>query len=808
MKNIITSISAILVLWVFALNSYAQAPANYYTSAQSLSGYAKKTALYNIINKNYPSTTAAPISLSYGALYAAFQGTGSYPSTGTDKKRNDANTADVVWDMYSDNPAGPDPYTFPWGQTCGNYSAEGDCFNREHSFPQSWFNSAFPMQSDLFHLYPTDGKVNGLRSNNPFGKVGTGTGVTTTLNGGKSGPSISPGYTSTVFEPIDAYKGDFARTYFYMATRYENIVGSWQNNGTANNVLDGSSNQVFDQWQLDLLYSWHIADPVSQKEIDRNNNVFLIQGNRNPYIDNPTWVADIWGFTPAAPGVQFVAVTGISTEPATGNIVYSINITANSTVAFTVNLNVGVASTATSGATNDYVLTTSTPISFAANQTSQTVQVTVNADAITPEADETVILILSSPTASVPLLANSTHTLTIKDYVAPPPVQTPTTIFTFNTTCPGGLGTFSQFSVTGTPVWACNTSGRPATGTSTPNTPGVRMNGGSATVSTANEDWLISPALTITSNYKMDFWAKTRFTGGALGLDVKISTDYTGAGDPNLANWVTLANLEDDNANIWIQNPQIDLSSYVGTGRYVAFIYKCIAANPSQGAIWDIDDIAFYDIPVPVSNFVNFASASTTIREGAQGSLTLLFSSPTTVASTITIKALNGLNVTATDYSTTPALSGSSITVNVPVGASSASFIFNGTEDTDYSELNETVTFVIDAVGAGLTKGSADASIVNMTNYNNPTTALNTFENATKVYPNPAKDKVFVEMAQNQAVAGAFSVEIMDVTGRKIGTVSSDKITSEISVKDWKRGMYFFKFSNNKTQFIKKIVLE
>ncbi len=1148
MKNIITSISTILVLWVFALNSYAQAPAGYYTSAQSLSGYAKKTALFNIINKNYPSTTAAPVSLSYGALYSAFQGTGANPSQGTDKKRNDANTADVVWDMYSDNPTGPDPYTFPWGQTCGNYSVEGDCFNREHSFPQSWFSSAFPMQSDLFHLYPTDGKVNGVRSNFPFGVVGTAT--TTTLNGSKLGPCVSPGYTSTVFEPINEYKGDFARTYFYMATRYENIIGGWENNGNAGTVLDGSSSRVFDQWQVDLLYSWHIADPVSAKEISRNNTVFAIQGNRNPYIDNPIWVADIWGFSAPTPGVQFATVTGIATEPATGTTIYTVTVVANSTVAFAVNLNVGVASTATAGATNDYVLTTSTPISFAANQTSQTVQVTVNADAITPETDETVVLILSAPSAGVPLLVNNTHTLTIKDYVVPPPVQTPTTIFTFNTTCPGGLGTFSQFSVTGTPVWACNTSGRPATGTSTPNTPGVRMNGGSATVSTANEDWLISPALTITSNYKMDFWAKTRFTGGALGLDVKISTNYTGAGDPNLANWVTLANLEDDNANIWIQNPQIDLSSYIGAGRYVAFVYKCIAANPSQGAIWDIDDIAFYDnstlppsltaspliltnfgtvatgafssvqtytltgvnltanttvtaptnfqvskdaitfagsivytpaemttvqtvsvrfaptstvagaksgnitnvsgalsqnvavsgtesvalptptltatpttltfgtvntnassavqtyslsgtnlvanttvaapanfevskngttfsasisytaielattqtvsvrfspttlvngiksgnitnisgtapaiasanvavtgtenvpavatltvnpatltfgttttnlnsglqtylltganltanttvtaptnfevskngttfagnifyttvelatpqtvfvrfspisavagvktgnitnvsttasinvavtgteaiIPVPTNNnFVNFASASTTIREGAQGSITLMFSYPTTVASTITIKALNGLNITATDYSTTPAPVGGNITLNVPVGTSSASFIFSGTEDTDYSELNETVTFVIDAVGTGLTKGSADASIVNMTNYNNPTTALNTFENATKVYPNPAKDKVFVEMAQNQTVTGAFSVEIMDIIGRKIGTISSDKITSEISVKDWKRGMYFFKFSNNKTQFIKKIVLE
>ena len=165
MKNIIT----ILVLWVFALTSYAQAPANYYNAAQSLSGYAKKTALYNIINKNYPSTSAAPINIGYGALYAAYQGTGSYPSTGTDKKTNGQ-----VWDMYSDIPAGVPPYTFTWGQTCGTYSIESNCFNREHTVPQSWFSSASPMVSDLFHVYPTDGKVNGVRSNFQIGRASCG----------------------------------------------------------------------------------------------------------------------------------------------------------------------------------------------------------------------------------------------------------------------------------------------------------------------------------------------------------------------------------------------------------------------------------------------------------------------------------------------------------------------------------------------------------------------------------------------------------------------------------------------------------
>lgn len=60
---------------------------------------------------------------------------------------------------------------------CGNYQKIGDCYNREHSFPKSWFSKASPMVSDAFHIYPTDGKVNGQRSNYPYGECANGTSV-------------------------------------------------------------------------------------------------------------------------------------------------------------------------------------------------------------------------------------------------------------------------------------------------------------------------------------------------------------------------------------------------------------------------------------------------------------------------------------------------------------------------------------------------------------------------------------------------------------------------------------------------------
>lgn len=287
MRKIITLLVGV------SLAGFAQAPAGYYSTINTQQGAALKTALYNIVKTK--SVT------SYGGLYTAFQT--------TDRKANGK-----VWDMYSDIPGGTPPYEYSYGGgTCGNYSSEGDCYNREHSFPQSWFSSASPMVSDIFHLYPTDGKVNGIRSNYPYGEVGTAT--TTTRNGSKLGGSKSPGYTGTVFEPIDEYKGDFARTYFYLATAYENLIAGWATNGNAGAVLDGTSFPCYDKWQLDVLAKWHNQDPVSAKEIARNNAAYAIQRNRNPFIDNPQWAGAVWGFNSTSTGVA--TTPGVNTNTGT-----------------------------------------------------------------------------------------------------------------------------------------------------------------------------------------------------------------------------------------------------------------------------------------------------------------------------------------------------------------------------------------------------------------------------------------------------------------------------------------------------------
>jgi hypothetical protein len=149
------------------------------------------------------------------------------------------------------------------------------------------------MYTDLFHLYPTDKYVNNKRSNYPFGEVSNPT--WTSDNGSRLGSNSTAGYSGIVFEPNDAYKGDFARTYFYMVTCYENKVAGW-NSSEAKVSLAGDKYPAFKQWAIDVLLKWHRNDPVSQKEIDRNNVIYTsYQHNRNPYIDRPELAEYIWG---------------------------------------------------------------------------------------------------------------------------------------------------------------------------------------------------------------------------------------------------------------------------------------------------------------------------------------------------------------------------------------------------------------------------------------------------------------------------------------------------------------------------------
>lgn len=200
----------------------------------------------------------------------------------------DADANGKVWDMYSN-----EGYTF--NQFSGTYSEEGDGWNKEHTVPQSWFNEQNPMKCDIFQVYPTDGYVNNRRGNLPYGEVGSSPKYTS-KNGSKMGTCVTEGYTGDVFEPIDEYKGDIARIYFYMATCYGDKVNNWTGGvfGADDLYTDVTGYPGMKEWALKMFLRWAAADPVSQKEIDRNNAVYNAQGNRNPFVDTPGLERFIW----------------------------------------------------------------------------------------------------------------------------------------------------------------------------------------------------------------------------------------------------------------------------------------------------------------------------------------------------------------------------------------------------------------------------------------------------------------------------------------------------------------------------------
>lgn len=271
----------LLAAFVMSYFSYAQIPAGYYNTATG-TGYTLKTQLYNKIKGH--------TNKGYAGLWT------TYATSDRDNQYDNDNT---IFDYYSENPNGPDPVIFAYSTNqCGTYTTEGNCYNREHIIPQSVFNSSSPMVADAHFIPPVDGYVNGMRSDNPHGKVASAT--WTSLNGSKRGTSAVTGYTGTVFEPLDAFKGDIARMYFYFATRYENTVASY----TTYPMFNGTSNQVFTDGFLAMLIQWHNQDPVSAREIARNNAIYARQLNRNPFIDHPEYVGMIWGGTAPTPDTQ------------------------------------------------------------------------------------------------------------------------------------------------------------------------------------------------------------------------------------------------------------------------------------------------------------------------------------------------------------------------------------------------------------------------------------------------------------------------------------------------------------------------
>ncbi len=280
-------ISTLFVTVCCSVAMLAQIPANYYNNATG-TGYVLKSQLKTIITNNHNVLTYTP------GLWDLYSNNNAKNGFRDKYYENDQ----TILDIYSEKPTAADPYVYTViSDQCGNYGKEGDCYNREHLVPQSYFNDQTPMRTDAFHVWPSDGKVNNERGNLPFGKVATAN--YTSLNGTKRGSSAVNGFSGTVVEPIDEFKGDIARAYFYFVTRYEDLMddffnGSTQTQTQVRAMFDGSIDKVFVTGFLDVLYQWHLQDPVSIRETNLNDYIYSVQGNRNPYIDNPTYVTAVW----------------------------------------------------------------------------------------------------------------------------------------------------------------------------------------------------------------------------------------------------------------------------------------------------------------------------------------------------------------------------------------------------------------------------------------------------------------------------------------------------------------------------------
>ncbi len=307
-------------------NTTASIPVGYYNTATG-TGYVLKTQLSAIITNNYIDRT-------YSGLYTTY--------TTSDKDFYYENDGTLL-DMYTENPTGTEcEFTYGINQDDGTQgTAECQKYNREHTVPQSYFASATPMYSDAHFVVPADKYVNAQRADYPYGKVNSA--VATYSNGSKRGNNLnsgySTGYSGMVFEPIDEFKGDIARMLLYFATRYESQLSGFYTASSSDIkvMFDGTSDHSFSPTFLNILLTWNAQDPVSQREIDRNNAVYARQSNRNPYIDNNNYVTQIWGLPLAAPSFTVTSVNVYPNPGTNGTINISSEISLDEIDLITIN---------------------------------------------------------------------------------------------------------------------------------------------------------------------------------------------------------------------------------------------------------------------------------------------------------------------------------------------------------------------------------------------------------------------------------------------------------------------------------------
>lgn len=311
MKHFLLILSILVAVSLSAFNrpvTPADSLPAYYESIDGTSGKELMDAIQRVAKQGYRADD-----FRYDSVWLAFKHTDLRPDS-------------YIWEIYSDC-----DFVYEKDRT-SNTTQTGECkgYNREHAMCQSWFGTTSlagqemssskknSPGSDIFHIYPASYGMNSRRGNRPYGEVLTAANVSG--NGTKYGTpiqtisvtnSVAGAYLegsitliTNVLEPADEYKGDIARSYFGTMVKW---AGEWTFNRNENGrvIFDATidadthyaseNNYGLTPYGLALLLKWHRQDPVSQKEVDRNNGIQLTQGNRNPFIDYPYLAEYIWG---------------------------------------------------------------------------------------------------------------------------------------------------------------------------------------------------------------------------------------------------------------------------------------------------------------------------------------------------------------------------------------------------------------------------------------------------------------------------------------------------------------------------------
>ncbi len=411
---------------VFETNATDYSSSSYWDDWISNNQSAINTGGSTLLSALKTKLNSGTTKISYSGLWEAYKTTDLVPGT------------NYIWDMYAG-----ELYLAGGSKQGANYNAPGDSYNREHSIPKSWWGSTEDNRySDLVHLVPTDGYVNNKRSNYAFGEVSSvdysysfkektdGYGnVYQTAGISKLGTGTSINGVSApgkVFEPDDQYKGDFARIYMYFVARYEGCATSGDGS-----TMFSSSFPYFTSYGLALIKKWHEQDPVSEKEINRNNGIQQLQGNRNPFVDYPQWANKIFGTNYTGDDLESLSINKTSADLVYGGTV-QLSVTPNPSSASSdvtwSSSNTNVATVSSSGLVTAYNKTGSATIT--ATSTSDT---SISVSCVVTVSEPSNIDITSISASSISLQVDSTSGIDVS-YSPSNAYPTPTYTFESNDT--------------------------------------------------------------------------------------------------------------------------------------------------------------------------------------------------------------------------------------------------------------------------------------------------------------------------------------------------------------------------------------